>query len=414
MTASLRASFFWFWLCCVATSSAGDWPQILGPQRNGEAESESLANSWPKDGPKTVWSIPVGSGFAGVAVAGNKVALFHRIADDREELAVLNAKNGDTIWSKNAPTSYAGSIVEDNGPRSVPLIHNEVVISFGAEGLLSCYKLADGAQLWKRDTHADFHAPSGYFGAGSSPIVVDDKVIVNVGGSRDGAGVVAFSLKDGKDVWKATNEAASYSSPVLVTVDETLHLICITRLTAVSLDPANGSVRFTFPFGNRGPTVNAANPTVSGDRLFLTASYGIGSVYGEIKPDKFELLWKSDEVLSSQYTTCIEDEGYLYGVHGRQDAGIASLRCIDPRLKKICWEKRGFGYATLIKADGKLLAIKTDGEFVMLKLDGSEYKELARAKCFENETRALPALSNGKLYARDTQSLKCFELGQGN
>lgn len=400
--------------CLVFSASlhAGDWPQILGPYRNGEAENETLADSWPEGGPKTLWSKSIGSGFAGVAVADGKLVLFHRTEKDREETLVLNAKSGERIWSKDSATSYSGSIVEDNGPRCVPVIHDGKVIVHGAEGTLQCYALKDGASLWQRDTHADFQAPSGYFGAGSCPIVVDDKVIVNVGGAKSGAGIVAFSLKDGETLWKATNELASYSSPVLATIDDVTHLICVTRLKTVSLDPTNGQVRFSVPFGNRGPTVNGANPIVIGNKLFLTASYGIGAVYGEIKADAFESLWSSDEILSSQYTTCIHDDGLLYGVHGRQDAGVASLRCVDPKSKEVRWEQQDFGYATLIKGDGKILALKTDGELVLFKIDGKVYRKLAGTRLFDTETRSLPALAHGRFYARDTQTLKCIDVGK--
>ncbi len=393
-------------------AKAGDWPQILGPRRNGVAENESLAESWPADGPSLVWSKEVGRGFAGVAVAENKLALFHRVANDQEELLVLNAQTGEKLWEFAAPTKFMASIVEDDGPRCVPVIHDGRVITFGAQGQLRCFLLETGQKQWERNTHTEFRAPEGYFGAGSCPIVEGENVIVNVGGDRTGAGIVAFSLKTGEPVWKATDEPASYSSPVITTIDGVRHLIVITRYKGVSLDPATGAIRFQFPFGKRGPTVNAANPTVIGDKLFLTANYGVGAVYGQIGRDSFKELWSSDAVLSSQYATCVEDRGLLYGVHGRQDAGVASLRCIDPATKEVRWEKAGFGYATLIKADGKLLILKTDGELVLADLNGEHFAERARARLFDSETRALPALSNGRLFARDTRTLKCVFVGK--
>jgi outer membrane protein assembly factor BamB len=391
--------------------TAGDWPQILGPHRNGEADDETLAEKWPADGPKTVWQMSVGRGFAGLAVVGNNAVLFHRV-ENEEIVQWLDAATGKPGWRFAAPTSYEASIVSDDGPRCVPVIHGDKVIAFGAQGKLHCLALKDGAKLWSRDTHAEFAAQEGYFGAGSSPIVEDDKVIVNVGGARAEAGIVAFSLKTGDPVWKATKEAASYSSPVAVTVGGVRHLIVVTRLSAVSLDPATGAVRFEVPFGLRGPTVNGANPTVIEDRLFLTASYGMGAVYGRIGAHALETLWSSDDVLSSQYATCVQDAGLLFGIHGRQDAGAAALRCIDPEKKEIRWEIPSFGYATLIKADGKLLILKTNGELVLAEVNGKSFHAQARAEIFENETRALPALSRGRLFARDTRTLKCVELGK--
>jgi len=397
------------WLSWAIGANADDWPQILGPNRDGRADGESLAEAWPESGPPAVWQKPVGTGFAGVAVAGSSAVVFHRQGNE-EVVEALDAATGNRRWRFASPTSYTATIVEDDGPRCVPIIHDERVITFGAQGLLHCLSLKDGTKLWSRDTHAEFEAPEGYFGAGSSPIVEEESVIVNVGGGRTGAGIVAFSLKDGKTTWKATNELASYSSPVAATVDGERHLIFVTRMSALSLDPATGQVRFQISFGKRGPTVNAASPTVIGDRLFLTSSYGVGAVYGRITDDALDVLWESDEILSSQYTTCIHDQGVLYGIDGRQDVGAATLRCIDPAAKQVRWEKPGFGYATLLLADGKLLVLKTNGELVLAAADAKRYRELGRAELFRSETRALPALAGGRFYARDMHTLKCFDL----
>jgi hypothetical protein len=193
-------------------------------------------------------------------------------------------------------------------------------------------------------------------------------------------------------------------------VDGVKHVICVTRLSVISLDPATGKLRFRFPFNSTGPKVSAANPVILGDKLFVTASYGAGAVYGQIQADGFKSLWESDEILSSQYTTPIQVEGKLIGVDGRQDAGNPILKCIDPMTQKVLWEKPGLGYATLIAADGKLLIVTTEGELILAALDVKAIRELARARLSNGTIRALPALANGRLYIRDTNELKCFDL----
>jgi outer membrane protein assembly factor BamB len=393
----------------VASAHAGDWPQILGPHRDGRAEGESLADSWPAGGPKVLWERPVGRGYAGVAVVGERGVLFHRI-ENEELVQAFDVRAGNFSWKFAMPTSYVSGISPDDGPRCVPVIHGDRVIAFGVQGNLACLRLADGAKIWSVDTHAEFRAGEGYFGAGSSPIVEGDKVIVNVGGAKADAGIVAFSLENGQVLWKATREDASYSSPVAVTVHGVRHLIVETRLKAVSLNPENGSIRFEVPFGMRGPTVNGANPTVLGDRLFLTASYGVGAVFAKIGDTSVEKLWDSNDLISTQYATCIADGGLLYGLHGRDDQGQASLRCIDPDKQKILWQKDDFGYATLLLADGKLLVQKTEGTFVLVKASPTQYTELASAQIFNTKTFALPALASGRLYARDDRTLKCLDL----
>jgi outer membrane protein assembly factor BamB len=239
---------------------------------------------------------------------------------------------------------------------------------------------------------------------------VDDKLIVNVGGDQADAGMVAFALKDGQTLWKSTKERAGYSSPVLAVVNGLRHVICITRLSVISIDPTNGKLQFQFPFNGPGPKVSAANPVILGDDVFVTASYAAGAVVANIQPKAAKILWQSDEVLSSQYTTPIAVDGKLIGIHGRQDVGEPILRCIDPQTQKVLWEKPGLGYATLIAADGKLLILTTEGELILASLDTTAYRELARATLSNRTIRALPALSKGLLYVRDTDTLKCFDL----
>ena len=195
---------------------AGDWPQILGPARNGVAQGETLDATWPKTGPALRWKKNVGDGLAGIAVAGGRAVLFHR-KGNRQVVETMNAATGKVLWRTALPTQYVSNISPDSGPRCVPVIHKDAVYLFGAGGELFSLALDSGKQRWLRDTRREFKSPEGYFGVGSTPIVEDGKLLVNIG-SRDGAGVVALDLANGRTIWKSTNELASYSSPVAVTL----------------------------------------------------------------------------------------------------------------------------------------------------------------------------------------------------
>jgi outer membrane protein assembly factor BamB len=397
---------------------AGDWPQILGPNRNGIAQKESIASSWSGGKPKLVWDKEVGQGFAGVSIANGIAVVFHRVGDD-EIAEGLNAKTGEKLWRASSPTKYQASYNPDAGPRAAPVIHDGLVYLYGARGNLSCVQLADGKKVWQRDMYDDFSSkrPSrgepaeGYFGFASSPIVEGDKLLLNVGGSSKDAGIVAFDRKTGKTLWTATDERASYSSPVATTIDGKRHIVFATRLKVVSVDPANGRVLFEFPFGELGPSATGASPVILGNSIFITGSYRFGAVLARAGRSGAIEVWRSDEILSSQYTTSIASEKMVFGVHGRQDAAAAELRCVNPLTRQVIWKKSGFGYATMILADDKLLIMKTDGELVLAAADTKQYRELARADLFDGATtRALPSLSNGLFYVRDGKTLKCFDL----
>ena len=132
-----------------------------------------------------------------------------------------------------------------------------------------------------------------------------------------------------RNSWRATNEAASYSSPALGMIDGKQYAIFVARLSALAIDPADGKVRFKIPFGQSGPTVNAATPLLCDGRLFLTASYGIGAQLLDLTASPPKPIWESDDAMSSQYNTPIFRDGYLYGIHGREDGAPADLQRRD-------------------------------------------------------------------------------------
>ena len=407
----------WTIACLLTTSlavaTAGDWPEILGPHRNGiAAADERLADAWPADGPLTVWEREVGSGYAGVAVARNRMILFHR-QNGREVVESLDAATGKSLWSESYPTTFAPQVGGGDGPLCVPIIHDTYAITFGAQGVLAAWDIASGKRLWMRQTQRDFDVPDSYFGVGSSPIVVGKHVVVNIGGTRTDAGICAFSLANGETIWKKTNQPASYSSPVCVSVSGEPHVLMVTRYACLLIAPASGEIRWQFPFGQRGPTVNAATPLVFDDKhLLVTASYGIGSVYASFDLAGVQKVWEGEQSLASQYCTPIELEGYLYAIDGRDDMPPADLKCVEKTTGRVLWVVNNFGYGTLLLADGKLLVVKTDGEIVLMRPSAAEAKILAKARPLQGTVRALPALASGRLYLRNDRTLKCLSVGK--
>ena len=409
--------FVMFVMFVMATAaSAGDWPQILGPTRDGVAAAdERLADRWPDGGPPVAWRREVGSGHAGLAVVGSRGFLFHRLGD-REVVEAIDPATGATLWKDGHPTTFSPQVGGGDGPLCVPLVDGDRVITYGAQGILSCHDVTSGRRLWQRETHRDFEAQEGYFGAGSSPIVVGGHVIVNVGGSRKEAGVVAFALATGETVWTRSGEPASYSSPVAVELDGRPHAVFVTRYRCMLLDAVDGTLRWEFPFGMRGPTVNAASPVVtpSPDRaptLLVTAAYGVGSVRGTFDASAFTPSWEGAESLATQYCTPILVDGHLYVIDGRDDVPPADLKCVDAATGRVRWIERNFGYGTLLAADGKLVAAKTDGEIVLFRPKTEGLEVLARHRPLTGTLRPLPALAGGSLYLRDESTLLRLDLG---
>ncbi|QVL30018.1 PQQ-like beta-propeller repeat protein [Telmatocola sphagniphila] len=389
------------------TLFAEDWPQFQGPLLSGVSKEKIVP--WTET-PKTLWSYLTGAGWSSPVVAGGRVYLFHRVRDV-ETLTCLDAKAGKEIWSESYPTSYRDSFGFDEGPRSTPVIDldDKCIVTLGAEGKLTGWELSSGKILWSKELQKLYPAKKIFFGIGTSPILANRKILVNVGSK--GASVVAFQPRTGEELWKSGQDEVSYSSPVLARVRNKDSAIFFTRDGLLVLDPRDGKVIASHPWRPRNPnSVSAASPIVKGDQIFLTASYGLGAVLLDLtKADSPSEIWKSDEVLSAHYNTPILFDDHLIGIDGRQEYG-AKLACIDWASGKLLWAKSGFGCANLIRVDNLLLALTEKGELVLIEANSKEYLEKGRVKILQTTCRAAAALSSGLYYARDEKQLVCIEL----
>ena len=402
-------------MATMVLTAAADWPQILGPTRNGVYSGPPLAATWPTAGPKKVWQKSVGEGFAGPVVSGDRVILFHRVVD-QEVVEALDAKTGDGRWRYAYATTYRDDFGFDEGPRAVPVVANGRVYTFGAEGQLTALDLGTGRKLWSVDTFHRFGVRKGFFGAAGSPIVENGRVIANIGGKDGdkGAGIVAFNADTGAVLWTATDHEASYSSGVSAMFGGQPTALFFTRNGLVGLDPATGAIRFQRQWRSRASaSVNAATPLVIGDTIFISATYGTGAAAIEVQGSQLRELWSGDEILSNHYATSVYANGVLYGFHGRQEFN-PSFRAVDFKTGAVKWNVDMFHAGSVTLAGDRLLILKETGELVLAAATPQAYRPLAQSQVLPATARSLPALAEGFLFARNNDTHKdvlvCLDL----
>ncbi len=381
-------------------AAAEDWPQFLGPTRNGVYSANDLAAKWPASGPPVVWKRDVGQGFSAPVVAQGRLILFHRVGD-KDVVEALDAATGHPIWKFDYPTHYRDDFGFDEGPRGAPAVADGRIYTFGAEGALHCLDFATGKQIWSVDTYQKFKVQKGYFGAACSPLVDQNRVLLNVGGAAEKAGLVAFDAATGKVLWTATDQEASYSSPVAATIDGVRHVIFFTRAGLVDVDPANGKVRAQMHWRARmQASVNAAVPLVIGDMVFLSSSYGTGATVVQIAPSGLKQIWSSDDALTNHYATSVYKDGFLYGYHGRQEEG-PSLRCVEFKTGKVRWDVGGFRAGTITLVGDRLLILRESGELMLAPASPAAFKPTSSANILPGVVRSYPAIADGRLYVRN-------------
>lgn len=398
-------------LALVAASAVGwgqDWPQFRGQSRDGVVPGQESLPAFPAGGPRLVWERAVGSGFSAPAVTGGRLLLFHR-QGGMEVVEALQAVDGKRIWEFAYETTYKDDFGFENGPRATPVIANGRVFTFGAAGVLHCLDLETGAKRWSVDTHAEFGVRKGFFGAASTPLVLDGRVIANIGGA-DGAGIVAFDAESGAKVWTATDHEASYSSPVAARIDGGLLAIFFTREGLVALEPDTGRVAYERRWRSRSrASVNAATAVVLGDIVFLSASYGTGAIAMRLRGGQIEVLWSGEDVIDNHYSSCVRSGSTLFGFHGRQEYG-QSFRAADLVSGEVLWSSDRLPAGSVLRVGDRLLLLLETGELLLAAASREKFEVLARAQILGRETRAFPAVANGLLFARDKDTLVCLRL----
>ena len=447
-------------LFLVTIARAADWPEFMGPTRDQVSVETGLLDAFPKDGPRLVWEKAVGKGYSAPSVRGDLLVVHHRIGNE-EIVETVDAKTGAGGWKYAYATTYRDPFGYNDGPRCTPLLTADRCFTFGAEGTLICLELATGKPVWQRETQKDFEVPAAFFGAGSSPILEDGKLIVQVG-AQPNSGVVAFDAATGKTVWENVGEKswtgipmtgwpgersviwnrsdpvfdkqASYCTPVAATIHGKRCVLVVTRQGLVSLDPKTGAVNFSFWFRARqNDTVNAMTPVVSGDTIFIsTAYFKNGSVLLRVKPDgkSVEEVWRGLQ-LEMHWTRPVLADGHLFAFSGRNEPD-GRFRCVEMATGKLKWDRdeawpngghgrvrkgdepKVFGRGSAILADGKLLALGEAGLLGLFKPNTEKLEELSRWQVPQlgYPCWAAPVLANKLLYLRDEDHLVCYDLAK--
>ncbi len=444
-----------------------DWPIFLGPHGNGVSNETNLLDGWPKSGPRVVWEKRIGKGYSSPSVIGNRLVIHHR-QRDRDVIECIRADDGSPLWMHDYETNFADPYGYNNGPRCSPVLTSTRCYTFGAQGLLVCLDLATGTVVWERDTAKEWKVPEHFFGAGCTPVLEGDLLIVLVGGQPN-SGVVAFHAATGKVAWESVGKLTwdgvetdpptkpyrwtgqemivSYSSPIVATIHGERHLLCLLRHGLVSLNPENGNVRFKYWFRSRvHESVNAARPVVVDDCVFLSAAYETGAALLKIRPDSqtYDVIWRkygssrnpAERGMSTHWSTPIYRDGCVYGFSGRHEEE-ATLQCVDLKTGELLWETNGssgsvaelrskgssvnidssktpttfFGRGSMTAADGKFFLLGERGTLVLAKMNRDRFEPIGSATYSQVRypAWAAPVLSRGRLYLRSEDHLLCLD-----
>ncbi|HUY36674.1 MAG TPA: PQQ-binding-like beta-propeller repeat protein [Pirellulales bacterium] len=433
-----------------ARHTGDDWPAFLGPTGDSRSTERGIRTDWPPEGPHLVWQKRLGKGYGMPAISRGRLFQFDRHGG-QARLTCMKSETGEPLWKFQYPTGYEDLYGYDNGPRCSPLVDGDRVYIFGAEGMLHCLRVLDGSELWKVDTVAKFGVIQNFFGVGSNPVIEGELLIAVIGGSPqeskriapgqldqvkpNGTGVVAFDKRTGEVKYQLGDELAAYAGPVLATIGGRRWCFVFARGGLLAFEPAGGRLDFHYPW--RAATlesVNASNPVVVGDEVFISETYGPGSSLLKVRPGNYNVVWQDakrsrEKKMQTHWNTCVHHEGHLYGSSGRHSEN-AELRCIEWATGNVKWSVPELGRASLLYADGHFICLTEHGAVLLIKASPLKFELVAQtllpvkdtgpprlddgpARLLSYPAWAAPILSHGLLYLRGRDRLVCLELVKG-
>lgn len=424
----------------LTTSAAqAQWPQWGGPKRDFTSEAKDLAAQWPETGPKKIWSRGLGEGYSSIVVDGGKLYTMYRKGSgippvagdgpnpeapkpdpesDNEIVVALDAATGKTLWEYKylAPVPNGMDPQFGKGPNATPVVHDGRIYTLGVSGVLNCLDTSNGSLLWSHDLLKEYNAATPGFGFSSSPLVYKDTLIVAAGGT--GTGLMAFKLSDGSVAWKkydfgGQEKGDIYSSPILINVGGEEQMVLVSGKEVMGINPKTGDQLWGHPLANQWNT-NICTPIWGDDGILYVSSGGeAGSKGLKITKDgantKVEEVWATRKMAVGQ-GTCVRKDGVVYGSSGDGPAFITAINVADGKLG---WRERGFGKATLVSADGKLIILDEDGNLALATPTSEALTVHSKVQLLKKPAWTAPTIVGRTLYVRDKESIMALDLGKG-
>lgn len=405
----------------LSTTTPADFPQFLGPQRNAAIENLTLAVNWQQQPPRRLWSHGVGEGWSGfAAVNGYAVTMEQR--GEQEWVTCYQIKTGKLCW-KHVIEARHQTFLGGVGPRSTPTIHEGNVYALGATGILRCLQGASGALLWQQDllqlagTDLTSDLKAVAWGRSASPLLVDDKVVIPLGGSPSGTktSLIALDKQTGKPLWRSGDRQVSYSSPTMMTLAGQRQIVTVNEDNVSGHDLQTGQVLWQHDWdGQSNASASVSQPVaIAADRLLLSKGYQQGAMALRIEPANGKSpshpyvatsTWTNPAVLKTKFTNLTLLDGFAYGLSD----GI--LECVSVGDGSRQWKRGRYGHGQLLRVGRQLLVLSEKGTLHLIRLSPQRLQLQGQHKVMQQQCWATLCLHGNQLLVRSVDQIACYQL----
>ncbi len=381
-----------------ATST--DWPWFRGTNRDGTFEGSKLLGQ-DVFGIEKVFSQPLGSGYSGFSVAGDRcVTLFSDGTHD--VIGAFDVASGKELWRHPFAPTYKGHSGSSDGPTSTPAIARGTVFGFGASGHLFAVSLADGKCLWSRDLGTEKSARPPHYGYATSPLIVGDLVVIQPGG-KDGNSIAAFDRRTGEPRWSVGDDTVSYQSPTLMTFSGKKQIVALTDTLLLGINPDTGKILWQHEHKSRAFEAFSQPLQIENHRILMNSFEDV--VLFDVKKNEeggllLEEAWRT-RLLQQSYAIPVVHDGHIFGFNRK------IMVCLDLETGKPAWRSREAGARGAILVDGRLVLMNAKGDLVIAKASKDGYEELSRTSLLGEDTFTPPTFAHGRIFVRGIKSYAC-------
>jgi len=408
------------------------WPSVRGPNYDGHSREQQIADQWPESGPPVLWTRELGQGYSAFVAQGTRVYTQGQTLSG-QYVYCLDADTGKTIWEYRYNWPYEGMGVYP-GPRATPSLSDGRVFFAAPSGMIGCLDAETGREIWSRNVISDYSGRGGIdFGYACSPTVIDGLVLLPVGGAA--ASMVALDVADGREIWAAGSEPASYAPALPLSVDGRKLVVGYLENALVVHDRETGELLMHLDLSD-GYDEHSSWPIYQEPYLWLAAPFRSGSRLVQLDQpivtgSEPRVIWKKS-IMSNDVVSSVLVDGQVYGFDIRdaqaktQRPSRGKFRCIDLMSGAERWaqgtgrpirtvdggDPSEIGQAGIVVADGKLILLNERGELILLRATPVKCDELARTSVLGGElTWTPPILHRGRVYLRNHSRAVCVYVG---
>jgi outer membrane protein assembly factor BamB len=403
----MRAIFLTLAVLVLASGAhAQEWAQWRGPNRDGTVPATRLPKVWPA-AVKPAWRVDIGEGYSSPVVAGGRIFV-HSRRDPEEIVTAVDLQSGKVLWQQSYQAPFAKNqyaVRMAKGPNSTPLASNEFVYTLGVTGVLSAWRVADGALAWRNDYSASVDTSKLFCGTAISPLLESGALIVQVGSDVHGGRIMALDPATGRERWTWKGPGPGYASPIAITADGVRQIVTMTNESIVGVDARVGSSLWTIPFPDDWhenivtPIWTGAHLVVSGVRQGTQAFtlHLDGGVWRTAQ------AWRNSDV-TMYMSPPAAAEGVVYGLSSKRKGQFVA---IDAKNGTTRWatEGREGEHASVLLSQDHVLFLTNAGDLVVARRDANAYAEERRIELASGETWAVPIFVDGGVVVRDAQGL---------